>query len=818
MAERMMGLETEHGFYVEGLDIDQRGGVLEKVMRVARKRMVHLPACHGTGIFLANGSRFYIDTGAHPEFCTPEVDDPWQLVRYICAGDLILQRLAEETLVAEQTPEIVFHKCHVDYRDCSTWGCHENFAHRGSPNALPAQLIPHLASRLLICGAGGLDPHAHGIEFVLSPRACHLHGATCHSSTDSRGIYHFKDESLSCPGWSRLHLLCGESVMSHRAMLLKAGTTALVVAMIEGGLNPGVDVRLKMPIEAMRAFNADTTAGATGRLAAGGHMTALEIQRHYLEFAEAHLAHGCMPAWAAPLCRCWRETLDSLRRGIPAVDRMLDWAIKHSLYEERIRRRGITSQQLAFWNQVLRKFGTRRTEAPAAIPPLTAGCVLGAVETLRKFETSRSELGLAWEEVDNVLQLRAELCELEVRFSRLGPKGIFHALDRAGFLQHAVPEVTLASIEEATETPPARGRAGVRGALIRKLQGHGRYTADWSGVSDLAGRWINLSDPFPAGTPDWQPSFGEDTAGLHPARQLLERIERQYDSGEYEAAWSALNTLRQIRRQLPRPVMERTLQLTAWVQSRRGQPAEALQALDELAGGNSRDLEKVNDVISTLRFNGLVARPELMLPWVQQADELLAQSPEPPLSLRLAIPGHKAALLARTGSLAEARGMLVHAFTIGSTHNPQSRVLARNLCDLAELHRRLGDERSAEDCLERAGLIQISNRYEGDFAEFNLPRRARMIAGRAMAKSLLNQARLIQRRLGHRVGMVKTVLLQARLFPSLWHNQRRKRILLAWHRDLPMLRDCPLMNRIMAHWEDWVSGVRGEGDEDFWGM
>ena len=66
--------------------------------------------------------------------------------------------------------------------------------------------------------------------------------------------------------------------------------------------------------------------------------------------------------------------------------------------------------------------------------------------------------------------------------------------------------------------------------------------------------------------------------------------------------------------------------------------------------------------------------------------------------------------------------------------------------------------------------------------------------------------------------MTKTVLLQARLFPSLWHNQRRKRILLAWQRTVPALRDCPLMRRIMADWNQWVGGHGEPGEDCFWGM
>ena len=818
MTERMMGLETEHGFSVPRVDAESRCGVLDRLMHIARKRLIHLPGCQGTGIFLANGSRLYIDTGGHPELCTPEVENPWELVRYICAGDRILHRLAEETASVEGIPEVLLFKCHVDYGGGCTWGCHENFANKAPRTTLPNQLIPHLVTRIVFSGAGGLNPHCPGVEFVLSPRACHLEGVTCINSTGSRGIYHFKDEPLSSCGWSRLHLLCGESVMSHQAMLLKAGTTALVVAMAEGRLNPGETVRLESPLEAMHGFNADPRGRVAAALLNGGERTALAIQRHYLEFAEARLGHDCMPAWAPELCRCWRETLDLLDGGPGAVDRMLDWAIKHALYHERIRRRGLTAEHLVFWNQVLRKFKIQWDAEAGGLLPLTVGRILGAKENLSEFEPRRRELALSWEQVGDVLQLRSELCELEMRFSRLGPKGLFNALDQAGHLNHGLPALSGQSIEAATGTPPARGRAGVRGRLIRELQGQGHFAADWSCVSDAAGRLIDLSDPFIEQTPAWVPSLRGDRSGIDVAARLLAEVDRHYNRGDYEAAWNELQPLRQMRSRIAPNSAERTLQLTAWVQSRRGYITDALEALDELGRGHAMDLDRINDMISTLRFNGLEPRPEPMSYWIRQAEELFARPGAHSVPARFAFLGHKAALLVPAKRLEEAHDILTEAFAIAERHNSQSRVLARNLCDLAEVHRLRDEPVNARACLDRAQLIQTTNHYDGDFAEFNLPRRAKLPEEGARAKAHLNQARLIQRRLQHRVGLTKTVLLQARLFPSIWHNQRRKRILLAWQRAVPMLRDCPLLRRVLANWQQWVDGAGGAGADFHWGL
>ena len=568
----------------------------------------------------------------------------------------------------------------------------------------------------------------------------------------------------------------------------------------------------------MRAFNVDPAGRVIAPLADGRLINALQIQRHYLEFTEAHLGHACLPGWAPALCRCWRETLDLLDRGPGAVDRMLDWAIKHSLYHERSRRRGLTPGHLAFWNDVLRKFDIQWNDDAGGVQPLTPGRILAAREVLHKFEPRLRELGLSWDHIENVLQLRAELCELEVRFSRLGPKGLFNALDQAGHLRHALPEITRESIEAGAETPPARGRAGVRGRLIRKLHGQGRYMADWSGVSDLAGRVINLSDPFLNETPDWEASPRGTLPRFDPASQLLAEVDRHYNRGEYQAAWDDLQALCQICHRLQHPATDRTLQLTAWVQSRRGYISEALRALDELSSRGPLDLERINDNLSTLRFNGLVPQPEPMLPWIRRAEELLAQPGAHSVPARFAFLGHKAALLVQARRLVDARDALEESLAIAQSHNSQSRVLARNLCDLAEVHRLRDHPGSARDCLDRAQLIQATHHYDGDFAEFNLPRRAKLATDPAVAKGCLNQARLIQRRLHHRVGMAKTVLLQARLFPSLWHNQRRKRILLSWQRAVPMLRDCPLMLRIMAGWDQWVGGDNGSDEALFWGI
>jgi proteasome accessory factor A len=171
----------------------------------------------------------YVDCGLHPEICTPECANPWDAVRYIQAGHRTLAGLAA-AIESASTPgtEILCFRGNVDYSGTqATWGCHESYLHRIPLDALQPQVIPHLVTRLIYTGAGGFNPLSNGLEFTLSPRVAHIELVVSRSSTNERGIWHTKSESL-CSGYSRLHVLCGESLCSETATFLKIGATALM--------------------------------------------------------------------------------------------------------------------------------------------------------------------------------------------------------------------------------------------------------------------------------------------------------------------------------------------------------------------------------------------------------------------------------------------------------------------------------------------------------------------------------------------------------------------------------------------------------------
>jgi len=500
----VLGVETEYALTPighDGRDVD-RGRALHWLFREAQAQLVHLPDGAALGMFLANGSRLYLDAGEHPELSTPECDCPLDVVRYTLAGERILARLAEIVSQRESLAKLLLFKGNVDYGGTgSTWGCHESYLHRVDPQTLSTRIIPHLVSRIVYSGAGGFVPSADGITFSLSPRVGFLSQAVSGSSTANRGIFHTKDEPLCRgAGFHRLHVLCGESLCSQIAQYLKVGTTALIVALIEADALPAQDVALTKPLAAMRKIARDPSLGARVELENGTRMTGIEIQRVYLEAAEAKIGTDVLPPWAADVCSRWRMVLDRLSVGPDAVANTLDWAIKRTLYAEHCSSRGTSWAALGRWSKILRKVRAALREPGYGYESVDPARVLRNDARAREIRDALSaELAsrqLSWDALPAYLELRDQLFELDTRFGQIGEDGIFARLDRAGVLDHTVIEP--AEIEDAMTNPPARGRAHERGTRIAELAtDRSRYHATWSAIADRReSRRYDMGDPY----------------------------------------------------------------------------------------------------------------------------------------------------------------------------------------------------------------------------------------------------------------------------------------------------------------------------------
>jgi hypothetical protein len=501
VAERLMGIETEYA--ITSMAPPPNGmsheAIVNKLMEMARTRLLHLPDL-GSGVYLENGSRLYIDYGNHPEVGTPECANPWDVVRYTLAGERMLAELTSEIERDQPGVRVMVFKSNVDYAGSfATWGCHESYMHRADPFSLSDDIVPHLVTRIIYTGAGGFNSLLTGLEFTLSPRVPHLMNVVSNNSTSDRGIFHTKDESLSKPGFHRLHVICGESLCSEKAMWLKAGTTALVVAMAEAGLHPGRGTALASPLQAMQTIASDPSCKASFETIDGKFLSAIEIQYHYLTLAERHLSISQMPPWAEAVCREWRATLNLLLDAPDSVATALDWAIKRALYSSYTSGKGIEWDSLHHWTPVLTDLRLYHDVSDDYAAPFTADYILDRRGPMRNRVEALTpvvcEGGLSWDSLEAVLALRKELLEIDVRFGELGGRGIFANLDGAGVLRHSKTGVD--GIEYAMNHPPVIGRARVRGEVVRRLAAYGYYRCDWQGVADFRNKLLlDLSDPF----------------------------------------------------------------------------------------------------------------------------------------------------------------------------------------------------------------------------------------------------------------------------------------------------------------------------------
>lgn len=505
MAERMFGMETEYA--VVAFDADGSAVSKENFLRRLMARGLHtlkrLPDMESPLGFFLPGGRLYCDVGLHPEFATAEATDPWEAVSMLRGGERALARLVEEA--AADAPGVArasLLRCNVDYSGShATRGCHESYLNRAAPDALPAQLSPHLVSRIIYTGAGGFDPTCAGALFVLSPRAAYVKQSVSCDTMHSRGVFNTKDEPLCGKGYHRLHVILGESVCSDTAAWLKVGTTALVVAMIEAGANPGSGVRMRSAVAALNTFAKDcrcTAAVPTEQ----GPLTALKIQRHYLERAESCLGAAFMPGRAEEVCRLWRRRLDELENGPVMLSRTLDWAIKQDLYSRRCSRRGFDWNVVPVWAQAADSLRSALNEDESGEIRLTAEVVRAPnspirreIDRLARYYTSR---GLNWNQLNAYLRLRDELFVLDSRFGE-AKSGVFDALDRQDLLDHRVDGVPLCS--EGMHVPRS-GRGRVRAEFVLRLPDSQRdqFTCSWSHILDEStDRMLDLTDPWEGG-------------------------------------------------------------------------------------------------------------------------------------------------------------------------------------------------------------------------------------------------------------------------------------------------------------------------------
>ena len=381
-------------------------------------------------VILTNGARLYVDH-AHPEFSTPEVTTPLDIVRWDKAGEQVMLDAQRRAAALPGGQPILMYKNNTDGKGAS-YGAHENYLmRRSTPFAdIVKHLTPFFVSRQVVCGAGrvgiGQDGRDHGYQ--ISQRADFFEVEVGLETTLKRPIINTRDEPHADPEkYRRLHVIIGDANLAEVSTYLKVGTTSLVLAMIEDRF-VSVDLTVDGPVSALRAVSHDPTLRQAVTLRDGRKLTAVQLQLEYLDLARKYVED---------------------RYGADADDQTLD--------------------VLARWESVLDRLER---------DPMSLAGELDWVAKLKLLEQYRQRDGLEWD--DAKLQL------IDLQYSDIRPeKGLYHRLVKAGRIERLLPEE---SVERAMHEPPTDTRAYFRGRCLEQFP-DAVAAASWDSVIlDLPGR------------------------------------------------------------------------------------------------------------------------------------------------------------------------------------------------------------------------------------------------------------------------------------------------------------------------------------------
>jgi proteasome accessory factor A len=300
------------------------------------------------------------------------------------------------------------------------------------------QLIPFFVTRQVYSGAGKVLKVSGKPQFFISQRAQHIHEKTSSSTTSSRSIINTRDEPhADAERYRRLHIIVGDSNMSELVTYLKVGTATLVLSMIEEGFSVH-GMELEDPVKAIREISRDPTVKRKIKLDDGRQMTAVEIQRVYLERAQEYLAQQDHDPILDDVWKRWAAILDKLEDDPMQLVREIDWITKRHLIQSYVDRKGCSWDDPRVFLLDLQFHDVKRT------------------------------------------------------------RGLYYLMESRGLVERVVEED---AVQRAMSTPPQTTRAKVRGDFIRFARAKNRsYTVDWTYLK-LNGYWeetILCMDPFSA--------------------------------------------------------------------------------------------------------------------------------------------------------------------------------------------------------------------------------------------------------------------------------------------------------------------------------
>jgi proteasome accessory factor A len=275
-----------------------------------------------------------------------------------------------------------------------------------------------------------------GALYSVAQRAEHIWEGLSSATTRSRPIINSRDEPhADAERYRRLHVIVGDSNMSEYATWLKLATADLVLRMIEAGTVMR-DLTLDNPIRAIREISHDMTCQRRVRLEGGRELSALEIQRAYLERVARFLQNSGSDPRTDHVLAEWARVLDTLETDPLKLSRECDWVAKYHLVEDY----------------------RRRHDLPLSHPRV-------AMLDLQYHDVNRN-------------------------------RGLYYLLQRRDKVDRIVEDT---EVRRAMRTPPQTTRAKLRGEFIRQAKRKRRdFTVDWVHLklNDQAQRTVLCKDPF----------------------------------------------------------------------------------------------------------------------------------------------------------------------------------------------------------------------------------------------------------------------------------------------------------------------------------
>nr|WP_189115851.1 depupylase/deamidase Dop [Pilimelia terevasa] len=289
-------------------------------------------------VILTNGARLYVDH-AHPEYSTPEVTGPRDVVRWDKAGERVMAEAARRAATIPGTPPIQLYKNNTDNKGAS-YGTHENYLMRRQTAFadIVTHLTPFFVTRQVVCGAGrvGIGQDGSGDGFQLTQRADFFEVEVGLETTLKRPIINTRDEPhADADKYRRLHVIIGDANLSEISTYLKVGTTALILTLIEEKAI-AADLAIADPVTELKNISHDPTLRHALRLRDGRRLTALDLQWAYYERARSFVddRYGTdADAQTADVLARWEGVLDRLGRDPMLCADELDWVAKLRLLE-----------------------------------------------------------------------------------------------------------------------------------------------------------------------------------------------------------------------------------------------------------------------------------------------------------------------------------------------------------------------------------------------------------------------------------------------------------------------------------------------------